>query len=64
VDDILEKFCIPCTILGWYMLRDANAATHGLVKKAVTLIIDLIWLEDIFPIIYDIVCRECPGPLC
>jgi len=30
----------------------------------VTLIINLTWLEDIRPIIYDIVCRECPSPLC
>jgi hypothetical protein len=39
---------------------NTNEAAHGLAKEAITHVIDSIWLEDIPPIIYDIVCREGP----
>jgi hypothetical protein len=44
-----------------HVKSNTNAAVYSLVKKVVTLV-DLIWLEDIPPIIYDIVRRECPYP--
>jgi hypothetical protein len=47
-----------------HVKRDANEAAHNLTKEAVTHVINLIWLEDIPPIIYDIICRKCSIPFC
>jgi hypothetical protein len=52
VDDIRKFLYSLRSFRVVHVKRDANAAPHGLVKEAVTLVIDLIWLENIPPIIY------------
>lgn len=46
-----------------HVRREANYATHTLAKSVVTQVIDVTWLEEIPPSIYDVVCREFVIPL-
>jgi hypothetical protein len=41
-----------------HVKRDANAATHGLAREAVTHVVDKVWLEEVPPCIYGIISRE------
>jgi hypothetical protein len=58
VDDIIKVLYSSHSFRVVYVKRDANATAHDLTKEAVTYVIDLIWLKNIPPIIYDIVCRN------
>lgn len=41
-----------------YVRRRANFVTHILAKAAITQVIESIWLEEIPPLISDVVCRK------
>lgn len=45
-----------------HMKRERNSASHVLTKAFVTHVINFIWLEEISPNIYDIVCKEMVVP--
>jgi hypothetical protein len=59
VDDMRKAMLFLRSFKVAHIKSTKNKAAHGLAKEAITRIIDLIWLEDIHSIIYDIVRRKC-----
>jgi hypothetical protein len=45
-----------------HVKRDANSAAHCIAEEAVNHVIDIVSVEEILPIIYDIISRELLVP--
>lgn len=58
IDGIKEELCSLWSYKVRHEKREAKSTTHFLAKVAVTHVINTIWMEEISPCIFDIVCKE------